>query len=141
ALVTGGPDGWMRGGTSGRALVSQPSGGAPEGKQFLRLAPPDPASKVELFEEEPPTPDAHVDIDLGSGLLARVPISLPDRGARTEPARQPRLDGLRAALDAVPTSGDDADTRLADVVVAWNVLRHFYPYWDEAGVDWDARLH
>jgi len=25
-------------------------------------------------------------------------------------------------------------------VVAWNVLRHFYPYWTEAGVDWDACL-
>jgi Peptidase family S41 len=34
----------------------------------------------------------------------------------------------------------DLDQRLADVVVAWNVFRHFYPYWPEAGVDWDARL-
>ena len=30
--------------------------------------------------------------------------------------------------------------RLADVVVAWNVLRHFYPYWTETAVDWDSRL-
>ena len=34
----------------------------------------------------------------------------------------------------------ELDFRLADVVVAWNVFRHFYPYWTEAGVDWDARL-
>jgi hypothetical protein len=139
AVVTGGPGAWKRGGTSGRALVSQPSGGI-EGKQFLRLSPPPPAPEVELFEEEPPTPDAHVDIELVPGLRARVPLSLPDGSARTEPARQPSLDGLRAALDGLPTSGDGPDTRLADVVVAWNVLRHFYPYWDEAGVDWDARL-
>ena len=25
-------------------------------------------------------------------------------------------------------------------MVAWNVFRHFYPYWTEAGTDWDARL-
>jgi len=25
-------------------------------------------------------------------------------------------------------------------VVAWSVFRHFYPYWKEAGVDWDGRL-
>src|SRR4029453_14964079 len=27
-----------------------------------------------------------------------------------------------------------------DVVVAWNVFRHFYPYFEEAKVDWNARL-
>jgi hypothetical protein len=32
------------------------------------------------------------------------------------------------------------DVRLADVVVAWNVFRHFYPYFTETGVDWDSRL-
>ena len=26
------------------------------------------------------------------------------------------------------------------MAVAWNVFRHFYPYWPESGVDWDARL-
>jgi len=26
------------------------------------------------------------------------------------------------------------------VIVAWSVFRHFYPYWIEAGVDWDSRL-
>jgi hypothetical protein len=30
--------------------------------------------------------------------------------------------------------------RLADVVVTWNVFRHFYPYFAETGVDWDSRL-
>ncbi len=52
------------------------------------------------------------------------------------------LARLRAALSSGPDSSDqpDLDTRLADVVVAWNVFRHFYPYWTEAGVDWDARL-
>jgi hypothetical protein len=39
-----------------------------------------------------------------------------------------------------PAEPLDLDTRLADVIVAWNVFRHFYPYWPEAGVDWDARL-
>nr|WP_284691665.1 S41 family peptidase [Pinirhizobacter soli] len=26
------------------------------------------------------------------------------------------------------------------MVVAWNVYRNFYPYWQEVGVDWDAQL-
>jgi hypothetical protein len=52
-----------------------------------------------------------------------------------------KLDTLRAAVEQVLDSSDlrDVDTRLAGVVVAWNVFRHFYPYWAETGVDWDAR--
>jgi hypothetical protein len=52
------------------------------------------------------------------------------------------LNVVRQALDQIKDSGDslDVDMRLADVVIAWNVFRHFYPYWPETGVDWDARL-
>jgi hypothetical protein len=52
------------------------------------------------------------------------------------------IESLRAAMTAVaPASGrSEMDVRLADVVVAWNVFRHFYPYWTEAQVDWDGRL-
>jgi C-terminal processing protease CtpA/Prc len=31
-------------------------------------------------------------------------------------------------------------TRLAGVVIAWNVLQHFYPYFDVVDVDWDRQL-
>jgi hypothetical protein len=39
-----------------------------------------------------------------------------------------------------PVQAPVLDQRLADVVVAWNVFRHFYPYWTEVAVDWDTRL-
>jgi C-terminal processing protease CtpA/Prc len=39
-----------------------------------------------------------------------------------------------------PDGDPEINTRLADIVVAWNVFRHFYPYWPEAGVEWDERL-
>jgi peptidase S41-like protein len=29
---------------------------------------------------------------------------------------------------------------LADVIVLWNVLEHFWPYWDTVSVDWNAEL-
>ena len=32
----------------------------------------------------------------------------------------------------LPARDADPDTNLADVVVAWNVFRHFYPYWPES---------
>jgi len=133
--------GWVRAGNSERALVSRPTEGAPEGRQFLRLSPPADSSDAELFVEASPAPD-HVDIELGAGLLARVPLALTDVEARPDEARKTRLESLKSALSGVSPAGDliDLDLRLADVVVAWNVFRHFYPYWPEAGVDWNLHL-
>ena len=99
-------------------------------------------AEVELFPEGAPTAGAHVDVELGSSLRARVPLALTDAQARLDPARKGDLDALHAALSSAPGPSEmpDADQRLADVVVAWSVFRHFYPYWVEAGVDWDRRL-
>jgi C-terminal processing protease CtpA/Prc len=141
--------GWMRAGTSKNARVSHVGESAPEGRQFLRFEPPAAGSydgfvnvmqtltPAELFEEGAPTAGAHVDVELGSGLLARVPLALTDAQAR-----RASLDALNAALSVVagPPREPDLDSRLADVVVAWNVFRHFYPCWTEAAVDWDASL-
>jgi hypothetical protein len=134
--------GWFRTGTA-NAAVSRPSEGAPQGGQYLRFAPPAAgAADVELFAEGSPAAGAHVDLELGSGLRARVPLALTDAQARPDPGGKESLDALRAALAAVagPSATPGLDQRLADVVVAWNVFRHFYPYWAEAEVDWDARL-
>lgn len=146
--------GWMRAGTSRTARVSHVGEGAPEGRRFLRFEPPASGSydgfvnvmqtlgPAEPFEEGGPTAGAHADVDLGLGLKARVPLTLSDAQARVQEARKPSLEALRAALAAVAEASrePDLDRHLADVVVAWNVFRHFYPYWTEAGVDWDARL-
>jgi C-terminal processing protease CtpA/Prc len=133
---------WFRAGTS-QAAVSRPADGAPQGGQYLRFMPPPAgAADVELFPEGAPTPGAHADLELGTGLRARVPLALTDAQARPDPVRKDELDALRTALSAVggPSEAPDVDQRLADVVVAWNVFRHFYPYWTEAGVAWDDRL-
>ncbi|HEY7216615.1 MAG TPA: S41 family peptidase [Thermoanaerobaculia bacterium] len=37
-------------------------------------------------------------------------------------------------------SGNDRASRLADVVLAWNVFQHFYPYFDVVQADWPAEL-
>jgi C-terminal processing protease CtpA/Prc len=37
-------------------------------------------------------------------------------------------------------TGDDRATRIADVALAWNVFRHFYPYFDVTGGDWTSEL-
>jgi hypothetical protein len=131
--------GWMRAGTSKTAAITRPTDKAPEGRQFLRIAPPPAAvSKAEIFDTDPRgrrprRRRAWRRVESSSEACAS--------SRKSGGANAPALDGLRKALAAVQTASDlpDIDTRLADVVVAWNVFRHFYPHWTEVRVDWDAQ--
>jgi hypothetical protein len=134
--------GWARVGTSKNAESTRPADQPPQGQRFLRFAPP-PAGRpaAELFESTP-IAGARASIDLGSGLHARVPLALSEADAHGDTTLANTFDVLRTSMNAIASSNDppDIDTRLAGVAAAWNVLRHFYPYWSESGVDWDARL-
>ena len=85
-----------------------------------------------------------VDFPLGDGWKARVPLDLAPADAMVTPAQRMALDALKARMDqAVPPPEATPLTpaqREADVLVAWNVYKHFYPYWMDVDVDWDAQL-
>jgi hypothetical protein len=98
----------------------------PDVRQFQTAV----ARPVDAFET--PIVGTSIDVALALGLEARVPLALTDAEARSGSAKLNAGDS--------PTGKDDVDVRLADVVVAWNVFRHFYPYWSDLNVDWDARL-
>ena len=135
--------GWFRAGNSRTARVQRPSGGTGGGRRLLRLSPHgDSGEPRELVPDAPPKAGAHADVPLGQGLFARVPLALADGEARTGEARRRALDALLAAVAAVPAPGAESrpEERMADVVAAWSVFRHFFPYFSETGVDWDARL-
>lgn len=129
-------------GQNGAFVFGRPASDAAHGARFARIAPPAagqvlPARPADSLET--PIAGATIDVELAGGLKARIPLALTDAEARTE---SPALVTLRAALANVgnPAGRDVADVRLADAIVAWNVFRHFYPYWPDIGVDWDARL-
>lgn len=96
-----------------------------------------------LFDKRAPA-DGVIDKEIGRGLHARIPLALDTDERGTIPrADAEDLDRLRAALDAIlraPLSSVDESVRLGDVVIAWNVFQHFYPYFDVVKVDWDAVL-
>jgi hypothetical protein len=90
---------------------------------------------------EGPRTAAHVDVDLGRGLRGRVPLVLGDAEARVGAGQRRLLAALQAELAALPSGPEThRDVRAADVLVAWSAFRHFYPYWADLDVDWDARL-
>ncbi|HET9580470.1 MAG TPA: S41 family peptidase [Usitatibacter sp.] len=73
---------------------------------------------------------------------ALVPVSLPMSATKVGEAQDARLKALAKALEPVAIAGDTA-TRAqawADGIAAWNVARHFYPYWSGVRVDWEQWL-
>jgi hypothetical protein len=96
-----------------------------------------------LFEGHP-LPGDVVRKPLGQGLTAQVPLALYSRNGQTLGTpnvfdRQALEEDLAAFDLAALTPGDEA-LRVADVIIAWNVFQHFYPYWDVVDADWDAVL-
>ncbi|HTJ42111.1 MAG TPA: hypothetical protein VL463_08435, partial [Kofleriaceae bacterium] len=89
----------------------------------------------ELFDDAPRAGET-IDLDLGRGLRARVPIALYSKDGHTIGD-----DPSKVTQPAPPTAtGFDPIAGAADVIVVWNVLEHFWPYWDVVHVDWNAEL-
>jgi hypothetical protein len=71
-------------------------------------------------------------VPVSPGLVAQIPVSLPDSAARVGQAQQLQLEQLATTLRRLEVP-DEPVTRAqaaADGIAAWNIARHFYPYWD-----------
>jgi len=87
-----------------------------------------------------------IDEAIGRGLRVQVPLALWSRDDHTLPRSdvfaglQATLAGDRERRPQAYSSLTHRDLRAADVVIGWNILQHFYPYFDEVRVDWLAAL-
>ena len=107
------------------------------------LDEPDEVVVDDLFAAHPRAGET-IETELGAGLSARIPLVVWSNESATIPAGDEKtLKWMRIELDSVnmrAVSEFSECTRLAGVVIAWNVLQHFYPYFDVVDVDWDAQL-
>ena len=76
---------------------------------------------------------------LADSVTALVPIALFKDEKGTLPHAAKPVE-KQPALPAGAFSPDDRATRIADVVIAWNIFQHFYPYFDIAKTDWPRIL-
>lgn len=73
---------------------------------------------------------------LPGGVSMRLPLVTPTTSATNSAITDQPTDN-----PASSTSTEiDRTTRLADIVIAWNVFQHFYPNFDVVKVDWSTQL-
>jgi len=139
----GRPVGWLSA-SPGWSYQVAPDDAAPGGERTLRIgtADGDGPLATPLFSTTP-EPGEVIRRDVGRGLSIQLPLALYSRDGHTLGAPDPSsATSLSAALssasDRIP-AGDPA-RRVADIIVAWNVLQHFYPYFDVVDTDWQAVL-
>jgi len=77
-------------------------------------------------------------------LWAQVPLALFSNEGKTLPESPERdLERLQQQLSSIEIdnkSAEDLNLRVANVIIAWNELQHFYPYFEVAGTDWEWQL-
>lgn len=115
-----------------------------EGERSLLIThQPDQILTEDLFEARPAAGDV-IDVELGAGLSARIPlVAWSDESSTRPPGDEKTLNWMRIELDSInlrALSEYSECTRVAGIVILWNVLQHFYPSFDVLDVDWDAEL-
>ncbi|MEO8621165.1 MAG: S41 family peptidase [bacterium] len=83
-----------------------------------------------------PDPAHPLQLSLGAGLRVSLPVAL----YATEQSIDDSLKHSRPLLSNERLSAADRATRLADVMLAWGVMQHFYPYHELVHTDWPAAL-
>jgi len=96
-----------------------------------------------LFEKRL-KPGTVVQKSLGSDLFCQLPLALwaDDDISIGGRSRYP-LAELQAELEKIDLktcTADNENVRFANIVIAWNIFRHFYPYFDVVKADWENAL-
>ena len=92
-----------------------------------------------------PDPLATAPLNLGGGLRLFLPSVLRATPVHTVPVAVAVPGSAMDSPLPAPTAGAgatlaDRSTRLGDVVLAWGILQHFYPYFDVVQTNWKAEL-
>jgi C-terminal processing protease CtpA/Prc len=114
-----------------------------EGEKCLLIAKPSVEFSGELFEKRPQIGEA-IDQTLDLNLRCYVPLALYSGENGTLGEKNPhafqKLESTLKSMDLERLTAADENVRVADMVIAWNVLQHFYPYFDVVKVAWDNEL-
>ena len=77
--------------------------------------------------------------EIGDRVYCQIPLNLYSNDENTFP-KSINLIQLQDSLKYINGSPDELSTRLGNVINTYNVFQHFYPYFKEAGTDWDKEF-
>lgn len=114
--------------------------------------------RAEIISHELPTPDSLYSFELGDNITAYMPLSVSSQfnnsneWKKLEKERKKQkirmadrgfLKFLISKKDAKLVTLYDDKIRYADLMIRWNVIKHFYPYYKEDNLDnkWNQRLN
>jgi C-terminal processing protease CtpA/Prc len=116
---------------------------AHRGEKCLLLESRSTVYSGRLFEKSPDVGEL-VQKELGGDLYCSIPLALySDENKTLGKNESYSFKDLTSELEAHDFGINTADNefvRLADVIIAWNIFQHFYPYFDVVDVDWDQEL-
>lgn len=94
---------------------------------------------LEKLHSDAPKPGESVICSVGPSLWVRLPISVPADDEHTLPRATATPPQPRQSAERI-LDGNDRETRLAAVMLAWMVLENFYPYPEAMTESWDDLL-
>ncbi|MEA4917329.1 S41 family peptidase [Proteiniphilum sp.] len=95
-----------------------------------------------IFDRIPPFGEI-IKEPIGNNLICVVPLTLLTNDTSTYPQTdRSTLARLQSELDHININGYffDLQVNLASVIITWNVLQHFFPYFDVIDTDWNEVL-
>jgi len=114
-----------------------------EGKKCLVIEPATIKLSEKIFDRMPAVGET-IRKKLTPELACSIPLALyaNDKETLGKNDRYPFEKWARAlAAEKIDDwSARNEFVRLADVIIAWDILEHFYPYFDVVGVNWDEEL-
>lgn len=91
-----------------------------------------------------PQPGEVIRIDLTKDIHAIIPLALYGTKDHTYPVgNTDGLAQLKSTIDHFYKENNSAGSlavRLGNVIIAWNLFKHFFPYWEDASTQPDALL-
>ncbi|WP_034058269.1 S41 family peptidase [Lacinutrix jangbogonensis] len=91
-----------------------------------------------IFEEAPEFGEL-IEKEIGDGIICQIPLNLFGNNENTYPVSD-NLKATQDALNILSDSPTELATRLGNIIIAYNVFQHFYPYFEEVNTNWEQEL-
>lgn len=114
-----------------------------EGERSLLIENKGESFSGTLFDAYPKVGEV-INKQLSASFSCQIPLALfSDSSETLGQGDKAPFDALLEQLNKIEIgklTADNESVRLGDIVIAWNVFQHFYPYFDAVGTDWDGEL-